>query len=131
MLVTGRPCMKTGGAAAIVLFLLVLWTGAPEDGVSPTREALPSPGGRRLHRERLGTEPQPRTLHRSFAQGPDRSSKLRLITCKQVGGANLGNTLTTCLCECARVHCVCATARARDVFRCYLRRRRSQGAAFP
>ena len=51
--------MKTGIAAAIVLFLLVLWTGAPEDGVSPTREALPSPGGDDCTENAWGLNPSP------------------------------------------------------------------------
>ena len=51
--------MKTGGAAAIVLFLLVLWAGAPEDGVSPTREAEPTHGGDDCVENACGLKPSP------------------------------------------------------------------------
>ena len=51
--------MKTGGAAAIVLFLLVLWAGAPDDGVSPTREAEPTPGGDDCVEKACGQKPSP------------------------------------------------------------------------
>ena len=67
--------MKIGGAAAIVLFLLVLWTGAPEDGVSPTREAWPSPGGDDCTENACGLNPSPVLSIAPFEQGPDRSSK--------------------------------------------------------
>ena len=75
MLVTGRPCMKTESAAAIVLFLLVLWTGAPEDGVSPTREAEPTPGGDDCTENACGLNPNPVLSIALFEQSPDRSSK--------------------------------------------------------
>ena len=64
--------MKTGGAAAIVLFLFVLWAGAPDDGVSPTREAGPTPGGEDCVEKACGLNPSPVLCIAAFVgQGPD------------------------------------------------------------
>ena len=53
--VTGRPCKGT----ADILLLLVLRTGAPDDGTSPLREAWPSPGGDDCAENAWGLNPSP------------------------------------------------------------------------
>jgi hypothetical protein len=59
-------------AAAIVCLLFVLWTGAPDDGVSPMREAWPSPKGDEPVEGAWGVYPTPVLF--IVGSGPDHSS---------------------------------------------------------
>ena len=67
--VTGRPCKGT--ADTMFLLLFVLRTGAPDDGVSPTREAWPSPKGGDPAENAFGVYPNPVLCIALFEQGPD------------------------------------------------------------